>query len=275
MLHAMPTPASHQSIRRAAADVLRTRSLTHTELIHELRAVGLDLGDDAVDTVMRAIDGDGRFAELADERWVSVPHLLEGTAWTTTVPDPPPADDCLPVEPDLSLLGWWALDTPLPLAGGRDGSLEFVELDDGSTAFLGPPGWLEGDDEGGRRTLVFTVVDGAVTLSRLERPPEPSAEQARAVRAAFDAGARHDELVNSLDEDTRVELVTIPLEDLLWEAVSAARERLRRARRAGRHPARRGRPRARRLDRRARGHRLERAPAHAPPPSHRFLPPSR
>ena len=249
---------------------------TLTELIHELRAVGLDLGDDAVDTVMRAIDGDGRFAELADERWVSVPHLLEGTAWTTTVPDPPPADDCLPVEPDLSLLGWWALDTPLPLAGGRDGSLEFVELDDGSTAFLGPPGWLEGDDEGGRRTLVFTVVDGAVTLSRLERPPEPSAEQARAVRAAFDAGARHDELVNSLDEDTRVELVTIPLEDLLWEAVSAAR---------GTPSPRPFAPVDTLLD--AAG--LERddwtvglagtdwsvRPTHAPPPSHRFLPPSR
>jgi hypothetical protein len=219
MLPAVPELASLHRIRRAAGTLLGTRALSFDDLIRKLRAAGLELGPDPVDTLMHALDGDGRFAELRDERWVSVPHLLEGTEWTTTPPDPLPADDCLPVEPDFTLLGWWALDTPLRLADPPDGTLEYHDLDDGTSVVHGPPGWLEGSG-----AITLRVVDGTVACSRVAQPPSPSDEQARAARDAFDAGADHDELEDSLEELATVELVTMPLQDLLWEALVAARK---------------------------------------------------
>jgi len=215
----MPDVASLQSIRRTATDLLGTGTLTLGDLIAGLRGAGLGLGPDAVDTVMQALDGDGRFWELEGERWVSVPNQLEGTTWTTTVPGTLPADDAIAVEPDFTLLGWWAVETPIPLADPPDGALELVELDDGSNAFLGPPDWLDGTG-----AVALAVAGGTVALSRPDRPPEVSPEQAGAVRAAFDAGADRDELASGFGPDEPVELVTMHVEELLWESVVAGRD---------------------------------------------------
>lgn len=217
----MPELASLHAIRRAATDLLGTRALPLSELIDELRQAGLGLGSDAVGRVMSALDGDGRFWELGDERWISVPNLLDGSAWAVTVPEALPADDCLPAQPDLCLLAWWAIDTPLPLSEPTGGSLECLELDDGSDAFLGPDGWLVGHGGG---FLAIEIADGTVTLAEPERPPEPSAAQARALRAAFDARADQDVLETGFEGDPPVDLVTISLEELLWEALLAARD---------------------------------------------------
>jgi hypothetical protein len=191
------------------------------ELVQQLTRAGLELGTHAQDRVTGALDADSRFAELDDDRWIFVSSMLEGTKWVTPIPATLPAEDCLPAEPDLTLLAWWALEQPIEIGGDAGGALECVELDDGRDALLGPPGWLAPYSDA---AMLVEVVDDRVFLHGLDAVPDPTSAQAAGVRSAFERVAQHDVLSSGLLDEPAIELVRAPLEDLLWEAVGADRD---------------------------------------------------
>jgi hypothetical protein len=212
--------ASAQSIRRTSIEALGSTALAPEVLVERLGAAGLDLGTDPESRVRAALVDDTRFSELYDERWFFVPAILEGTTWTTSVPTPPPADECLSADPDLAMLSWWALDQPIPIAGDPGGVLVSEELDDGLDALAGPPGWLA---PFAGSTVSVTIVDEQVRLAVADRVPTPTDEQIEAVRAAFDRIALRDTLSGALLDEPDVDLAWAVLEPLLSEAVVADR----------------------------------------------------
>lgn len=208
--------ASAQRIRRHATEILGDQVLTEAELAEGLRADGLELGDDEI-RVSYILDESTAFIQVEDG-WASVPSQLEGTAWCTAVTDDDAVSGLLPIDPNLNLLGWWLLDTPLPLAG-TDALVHVLESDDDDDLLDGPPGWLDGF---GGRTVAVSVTAGHLGVHPVEEPPVSPA-LAGAFSTVFDEHARHDEMITTMPDDESVTLVTISLEDLLWEVLVAHR----------------------------------------------------
>ncbi len=227
----MTSLASFRSIRNAAAAAIGVDALPFDEIADALGRGDLALGSEPAERVRDALLGDSRFLELEGGEWVHVPSLLEGTTWTTRVSVPPPSDDQLPVEPDLTMLAWWAIAEPIPLAAG--GALDGVELDDGLDGLVGPPGWLEPFSGA---LLAFEIADGRITLRAAESEPRATPAQMAAVRVAFAVVAESevDEPVSGFVEDLLVEALVVgrdafvtdvipPVDDLL---AAAALERV-------------------------------------------------
>lgn len=212
--------ASSHAIRHAATGVLGTRALPLTELVSELIQRGLALGSDPEDRVVGALDGDGAFIELDGDRWISTASVLDATTWTTMVSAALAALDCLPVEPDLGLLGWWALDHALEVAGQTSATLECVELEDGTAGLDGPIGWLDGCEDA---WVHVDIADARLAVGPLERAPEPTPVQVGAVRAGFERIGDRDVLAGAIGDEAPVELVRADLDDLLWEVLVADR----------------------------------------------------
>src|SRR5690606_26094108 len=114
----------------------------------------------------------------------SVGAQLDGTAWSTFVS----ADDAearvLPIDPDLALLGWWAIDVALAVGPSEDDEVVAVELDDGTDGLLGPSGWLDGVAD---RRAVVRIEGERLVIAAAEHPTTVTPAQAAAVRAVFDA----------------------------------------------------------------------------------------
>ncbi|MEX2099959.1 MAG: SEC-C domain-containing protein [Acidimicrobiia bacterium] len=217
----MPEPlASSHAIRHAAVGVLGTRALPLAELVSELVQRGLALGPDPENRVVGALDSDGGFIELDGGRWISTASVLDATAWTTMVSAALAAIDCLPEEPDLGLFGWWALDHPLQIAGEADGTLECVELEDGTDGLGGPAGWLAGCEDAWVRV---DVTGTCLAVGALERAPEPTPVQVAAVQAVFERIADRELLAGAFSDAGPIELVRTGLDDLLWEVLVADR----------------------------------------------------
>ncbi len=215
--------ASAHTIRGAAAEILGTEAIAIRELVDRLTRRGLALGADPnarADRVVRALDGNGAFSELVGERWISVPALLDGTSWSTTVPSELAAIDCLPGDPDLELLTWWALDHPLGFVGRPGATVECIELDDGTDGLQGPVGWLERCAGGPARV---DVVGTALAVEPLDQVLAPTAAQTAVTRASFERIADHDLLGEPFGTREPVELVTAAVSDLLEEALVADR----------------------------------------------------
>ncbi len=212
-------PASEWTIRRRAAEILGREVLTAEQLAMRLATLGLELGRDGADRLGGVLDGSSAFVELA-AGWVAVGAQLDGTAWSTAVSADEAKAGVLLVDPDLTLLGWWAMDVT-PSIGPSGDVVETVELDDGSDALVGPPGWL---DEAAERLVVVRVEGERVVLEVLDRPPVVTPTQAEALQTAFDTHARREELASSIGAEPSVALVHMAVADLLWEALVARRE---------------------------------------------------
>src|SRR5580704_14830154 len=212
--------ASDFRIRSRAAELLGLKTLTAVELVEGLEAAGVAVGPDGADGVGGVLDGSSAFIEVSGERWVSVAAQLTGVVWLTVLSeaDAPPLD-VLALDPDLDLLGWFALDGTVRHSSGHE--LEFVELDDGSDGLAGPPGWLAGLSG---RTVAVRVDDGVVTVDAWDGDAGASPALVEAVRSVFDAQADRDEVVNTLTAFGPVPLVWMTVENLLWETLIADRE---------------------------------------------------
>jgi hypothetical protein len=212
-------PASEWTIRRRAAEVFGLEVLSAEQLARRLEAVGVELGPDGEDRLGGVLDGSSAFVEL-EAGWVAVGAQLDGTAWSTAVSADDAKAGVLAVDPDLTLLGWWAMDVT-PGIGPSGDVVETVELDDGSDGLMGPPGWL---DEAADRVVVVRIEGQRVLLEALDGPPEVTPAQADALRTTFESQARRDELESSISAAPSVTLVNMMVEDLLWEALAAHRE---------------------------------------------------
>ena len=190
-----------------------TDAVSTLELVEKLLAGGLDLGSDPEDLLHQVFADDTRFVELEGGDWVHVPSLLEGTTWSTRIDAEAALDGCVPVEPDLTLFGWWALASPIPFAGG---ALESVELDDGRDGIVGPPGWLE---PYAGSTLLVEIADERVVLRAVESDPLPTPAQIEAVRVALGVAAESIAVGGGLFDEPITEVATAQLEDLLFEAL--------------------------------------------------------
>ena len=213
--------ASSHAIRHAAANVLDTRALPLAELIGELAGCGLALGSDPEDRVVSALDNHGGFIELEAGRWISTASVLDATTWTTRISSALAASDCLPEEPDLGLLGWWALDHPIEVAGQTTGMLECVEFEDGTDGLGGPVGWLAGCEDAWVRVA---VTGSRLAAEPLAQAPEPTPVQVAAVQAVFERIADHEMLASTIGDEEPIELVRADLDDLLWESLVASRD---------------------------------------------------
>jgi len=211
--------ASDFRVRRHAADLLGLEALTAAELVGRLEASGVAVGPDGADRVGGVLDGSSAFIEVSGERWVSVAAQLNGVVWLTVRSEAGAPPDVLALDPDLDLVGWFALDGTVRYADGH--VLELVELDDGSDGLAGPLGWLAGL---GGRTVAVRVDDGVITVEAWDGAADASPALVEAVRSVFDVQADRDEVVNTLAAFGPVSLVRMTVEDLLWETVIAHRE---------------------------------------------------
>jgi hypothetical protein len=200
------TLASFRAIRNAAAAAVGADARTVEELVDTPEVRDLSLGAEPAARLRDALLDDSRFLELEGGEWVHLPSLLDGTTWTTRLAMPLPSDDRMPVEPDLTMLAWWSITEPIPLAGG--GALDAVELDDGSDGLQGPSGWLEPYVGS---TLAFAISDGGITLRDADAEPTPTPAQIAAVRLAFAVAAEgeSDQLLVALVEDVLVEALVV------------------------------------------------------------------
>lgn len=210
-----------QTVIEHAAAILGVRALVPEELADELIKHGVELGDDPVGIVGELL-GDLSEFYLFDEAIVHVPSQLDGIVWCTTAVATPDGDEMLPVEPDLSLIGWWLMDGGVKLMnsdGTSLGGLVVVEDDDfGNPILVGPPGWL---DELGDQLVTVRVVNRGLCVELAETIPNATTALADAVRAGFLEAAATAEGFIGLDlSDTALadeRLATVS--SVLWQAL--------------------------------------------------------
>jgi hypothetical protein len=221
---ASATMSSAHSIRRTAAEILGTRSLDLESLMVELEQHGRILGAEPAGRVITALEADTRFYSLDDDRWALLAALLDGTEWSTVLPAQLPEDDGIVAEPDLSLIAWWALSSDRELVAPVHGTVASVELDDGMDALEGPPGWLPAQPG---EVMAVAMTADTVAARRLDEVPAVSTELAAAVHRAFDEHAAIEVLEDDLGVDAPVDLVHMPLQDLLVRALLRDRHAFR------------------------------------------------
>ena len=170
-------------------------------------------GPDGGERLGRVLDGSSSFVEL-DRGWVLIPALLDGTTWCTTVADDDAAAGFLPLDPDLALLGWSALDETMHIADPGGALAALVATDD--DGLLGPDGWLKSF---GGRTIGVRITGTTLELAPVDDVDVDQA-LATAVRQAFDAHTSREQLVQTFPTEAVFELVHISLADLLWEALA-------------------------------------------------------
>ncbi len=211
-------PASDHRIRNAVLAALDTRCLTTETLAVELRRAGIDLGPDGSDRLERVLHESTDFVDI-HEGWLAVASTLDGTRWLTAVDADGPKYDLLHLHPDLTVLGWWAIDVTLTL--GATGAP--LEIDDERADFLsGPRGWLEPYASG---TVEVRVAGTELYLDRAAAL-DASPEMVAAVRAVFEQHATAQELRDGAD-DTSIDLTQMSLDTLLWQSLAADREAFR------------------------------------------------
>lgn len=210
-------PASDHRIRRGAIEALGRRCVTADALARELQSAGIDLGPEGADRLGEVLDVSSEFVEL-DGGWVAVAAQLDGTRWITVIDGDAAKVDALPVEPDLTLLGWWGMDTTFTL-GDSDVVLEVDEDLDTHDVLIGPPGWLDAYAGGSVEVRVSGTALYLASAGEPNLPPEVVA----AVRATFEQHAVFEELRDTLGNDP-VDLTQMSLEDLLWEALARHRD---------------------------------------------------
>ncbi|MEO5837731.1 MAG: SEC-C metal-binding domain-containing protein [Acidimicrobiales bacterium] len=192
--------------------------LTIETIADQLQATGVELGSDPAHEVQSALDSSTMFVEL-EEGWVGCAAQLDGTAWSTAVSEQDVEIQALQVEPDLQLLGWWALDVA-PASGIGDEMITSEELDDGTSVLAGPDGWLNGY---ANRTIAVGIHDGRVTIDPLDAPLAPTEALRQAIVETFEQRATHHAVCSMFEEATTYTLTSISLEDLLWETLVAHR----------------------------------------------------
>jgi hypothetical protein len=214
--------ASQHVICRSSAALLADGGVLEAdELARRLGEAGVELGRDGANRLASVLDGSSAFIELAGG-WASVEALLDGTTWTTQVPDGAAATGRLRAAPDLSLLAWWVLDHPLDLDDQAGAVVSSDTDEDGVDALTGPPGWLEGLDG---EVVALTVTGRTLGLRRLDTVPTADPAQISAVVEAFAVEASHAE-IPSLDEDDDAETVEVAsalVSEVLWQALATRR----------------------------------------------------
>jgi hypothetical protein len=153
--------ASLHSIRHAAAVALGIDARPPEELVEALECDDLSLGSDPGERLRRALLDDSRFHELESGEWVHLPSLIDGTTWTTRVPEPAPPDDQLPSDPDLAMLAWCTIAEPVPLAGGARSS-RWSSTTDATVSRAHRAGSSSDARADEARTLVASLLPGAV-----------------------------------------------------------------------------------------------------------------
>jgi hypothetical protein len=144
------------------------------------------------DDLDRLLQSDTAFTELTDGI-AFVPALLEGSSWTVWIDPDDAADGFVRMHPALSALGWWLINDDVELVDGEGAKLGVLVIDgwmlDGrdTDVVLGPDRWLDGLAGG---WAAVHVVGGALRWSRLDAPPQPTAQQVAAVRSGFDRAVR-------------------------------------------------------------------------------------
>ncbi len=158
--------------------------------------------------IRRAVQMDGRFGVFG-ESFVFTPALLDGTVWTVPI-DPDDASgessdgtrgDGTPHEvpggyvradPHLATLSWWLVTDPVPRLDADGNEIDQLRsvgiwLDDHDTDVIhGGAGWL--DDVG--PFAAFHITAAGIRIEPLDQAPVPDADQAAAIRSAYDLVAR-------------------------------------------------------------------------------------
>jgi len=191
--------ATENTLRDSVIATLGGEALTLAELRSRLgtpwdRAVGRDDLD-------RLLQRDTSFTEVSD-KFVFVPALVEGTAWTVRVDARDGSEGFVRMHPDLSALGWWLIGDDVALVDGDGRRLGVLEtdgwmLDDQDTdVVLGPDGWLDGLVGGWAQV---EVAGGALRWSPLDGPPAATPAQIAALEAGFERAVRDDDIHRSFD----------------------------------------------------------------------------
>jgi hypothetical protein len=197
-----------------ALEVLGLESWEPDRLAHRLSAESVVLGPDGVQRLGQLLDGSSEFVET-DAGWIAVGNHLNGTTWTTQLSATDADIGVLPDDPDLTLLGWWVMDTALALDGKPDlvQATSYEEEPEGTT---GPSGWLQGL---GDSAVEVSIEKRSLRLTKSRVQVPVTEALTAAFRATFDARADHDELATGFEGSNPTPLVHMTVEDLLWEAL--------------------------------------------------------
>lgn len=130
----------------AVRELLAERGpLPHADLLAALSAAGIDLGADADDSLLEALDSDpGPVLNLADGRWAWIPAVLDGRVFTHRLTAAEAEYDAVGWDSDLAPL---SMLTEIPefqrLSDGAPIAELFVDLDDDALAARGVPEELD------------------------------------------------------------------------------------------------------------------------------------
>ena len=179
---------SDDDLRAAIIDALGQDARSARQLAEELAAGRPDRGP-TPEELEDLLDDDLAFTRTT-AGYFYVPAMVEGITWTVPVDDGDAAVDHLRAEPWLGPITWWMITERTELADppADAATLEVHgHWDDEAGAEIdvvcGPEGWLSAL---AGETATLSVRDHRVHLAPCAEPPEPTAEQLAAIRAALD-----------------------------------------------------------------------------------------
>ena len=133
--------ATDDEIQIALAQQLGAGVLSEEEAAAGLVDKGVDLGNDRIDRLQRAIQFDGSFT-VVTRGLAWVPAFLDGTRWSVFVDADDAAEDFVRTSPNLGPLIWWLMSGEVRIidaAGTVIGEHETDDLDDNVTDIVSGP----------------------------------------------------------------------------------------------------------------------------------------